>query len=368
MFVRALTPMALAGAFALPAGSAARPAVPLCAGHRAVPHVRGSQDHATAMGQSSETDMSSGQKFTMALARQSADTLAMAVTIDSIAQKWADGTGARHGRSDRQEGQATLSPAGEYYSMNSPGVDSGRRSSSVADQLVHVLPRIRVALANRATWTDTPDATTVAGRPGGQAAGDLGVHRAGDTTVGGTRHGSVRRASTATSGSGQSRDSRRPWTARQRAPEWCCSSHDGTFLGGAGSEDQAEAHAHRRRRRLRHRHQRHDEDRARELAGERPRPARSGRGTRRIRCARSPARSQQPRRITSSPSSRKRRVSPPGSASGSVPRQVRSSRQPRDSSAGPGHGAAAEQVARAAGCSRCSRGAPPAAPPSSTCR
>ena len=64
---------------------------------------------------------------------------------------------------------------------------------------------------------------------------------------------------------------------------------------------------------------------------------------------RKPGASHQPRSITSSPSSRKRRISPVGSSIGSVPRQVTSSRQPRFSFSGPGHRAAADQVAGAQG-------------------
>ena len=48
-----------------------------------------------------------------------------------------------------------------------------------------------------------------------------------------------------------------------------------------------------------------------------------------------PSRSHQPRKITSSPSSRNARRSPDGSDSGSAPRQVSSSRQPRESFSGP---------------------------------
>src|SRR6187200_2561218 len=48
-----------------------------------------------------------------------------------------------------------------------------------------------------------------------------------------------------------------------------------------------------------------------------------------------PSRSHQPRKITSSPSSRKDRVSPVGSVIGCVPRQASSRRLPRDSRVGP---------------------------------
>ena len=48
-----------------------------------------------------------------------------------------------------------------------------------------------------------------------------------------------------------------------------------------------------------------------------------------------PSRSHTPRSVTSSPSSRYRRVSPVGSVSGSLPRRVSSSRHPRDSRSRP---------------------------------
>ncbi len=69
--------------------------------------------------------------------------------------------------------------------------------------------------------------------------------------------------------------------------------------------------------------------------------------------------------MTSSPSSRKRRVSPDGSrAAACRPRSI-SSRLPQPSGVGRRDGAGAEEVAGLAGCSRCWCGARPSAPPSS---
>jgi hypothetical protein len=241
MFARAITPAALACALALPVGIAGAQSFHYAPGTNQYRMSVEAKITQTVMGQSNETDMSSGQKFTMALARQASDTLAMTVTIDSIAQNMGQmgpvpGMAALIGK----QVKATLSPAGEFYAMNSPGVDSVAALASVADQLVHVLPRIRIALAAKATWTDTTNSS--------QSQGGLEVKRQvisvytvqGDTTVGGTTAWKVNRASTATlSGSGQIQGQQASMDGTSKGTGMVLLSHDGIFLGGIGQEDQA---------------------------------------------------------------------------------------------------------------------------------
>ncbi|HUX35305.1 MAG TPA: hypothetical protein VMV51_15645 [Gemmatimonadaceae bacterium] len=237
MFVRALSPMALAGLLALPFGSAAAQQfqyAPGTAQYRMTVEAKVTQ---TAMGQSTETDVSSGQKFTMALSRPSADTLAMSLTVDSVAQMTPMGPVPGLDGLVGKKVQALLSPRGEYYSTYIAPTDTAAALTSVADQLVHVLPRIRVALTNGATWTDTLNATSM--QNGIELKRQvISVYTvAGDTTVGGTTARKITRASTSTtSGSGSIQGQAVTMDGTSTGTGVAVVTAGGAFIGSAGSE------------------------------------------------------------------------------------------------------------------------------------
>jgi hypothetical protein len=156
-------------------------------------------------------------------------------------------SGALYGRALSRAGQslaeaATLgrprTPCGPARAALQAAADSVAALASVADQLVHLLPRIRVALAAGATWTDTVNATT--------SQGGLELKRqviskytvAGDTTLGGKTAWKINRASTsATSGSGNIQGQNASMDGTSTGTGVVLLTHDGTFLGGAGQED-----------------------------------------------------------------------------------------------------------------------------------
>ena len=238
MSVRALTPAALACALALPFSAAAAQGFRYSAGTSQYRMSVDAKITQTVMGQSNETDVSSGQKFTMVLAKQSADTLAMMVTVDSIVQNTPMGPVPGLDALIGKHVKALLSPNGEFYTSISPEADSNAALASVADQLEHLLPRVRIALAAGATWTDTLNATT--------SQGGLELKRqviskytvAGDTTVAGRTAWKINRASTSsTSGSGNIQGQNAAMDGTSTGTGVVLLSHDGTFLGGIGTED-----------------------------------------------------------------------------------------------------------------------------------
>jgi hypothetical protein len=239
MLVRAFTPAAFAAALTLAAVGAGAQQFQYTTGtNRYLMSVRAKVTQ-TAMGQTSETELSADEKFTMDITMSAADTMAMTVTIDSIAQELAaagpmPGLDSLVGRKVR----AWLSRNGTFYASKVDTADTSAMFTSVAEPLVHLLPRIPVALARGASWTDTT-MTTV-------PQGGLDVKRtvvstytvAGDTTVGGTTAWNISRTSASTSaGSGtvQGHDATLDGTSTGTATVLV--SHEGTFLGGAGTED-----------------------------------------------------------------------------------------------------------------------------------
>jgi hypothetical protein len=239
MSARVLAPAALACALAMPCASATAQSFRYAPGvnqYRMTVEARITQ---TVMGQNNETSMSSGQKFTMALTRRAPDTLAMAVTIDSIAQNMGQmGPVPGMDKLVGQKVEALLSPAGDFYAPVARPADSVAALASVADQLEHLLPRIRVALAAGASWTDTVSGTT--------SQGGLELKRqvistytvAGDTTVNGATAWKIDRASTSTtSGSGMIQGQNASMDGTSKGTGVVLIGHAGTFLGGSGQEN-----------------------------------------------------------------------------------------------------------------------------------
>ncbi|MDE3152321.1 MAG: hypothetical protein KGL93_08735 [Gemmatimonadota bacterium] len=237
MFVRALTPTALAVALALPFATVQAQQFHYAPG---TSHYRMTVDAKvtqTVMGQSNDATLNSGQKFTMALAQQAPDTLAMTVTIDSIGQTTSLGPTPGLDSLVGQKVQAFLSPTGEFYAKHL-GADTVAALASIADQLVHILPRIRVPLAKGATWSDTLTESTL--------QSGLNVKRqvistftvAGDTTIGGATAWEItRKSNSTTSGLGNIQGQNATMDGTSTGSGLVFLTHDGTFVGGTGSED-----------------------------------------------------------------------------------------------------------------------------------
>ncbi|MGH7670905.1 MAG: hypothetical protein ACRENQ_15575 [Gemmatimonadaceae bacterium] len=237
MFVRAITPAALACALMLPFGTAAAQQFRYAPGASHYHMTVEAKITQTVMGQTNDAELNSAQKFTLALAQQAPDTLAMTVTIDSITQTTSMGPTPSLAALMGKHVQALLSPSGEFYSKGVVG-DTAAALESVADQLVHILPRIRKPLAPGATWTDTSSLSTV--------QSGLNVTRqvistfivAGDTTIDGTTAWKINRnSSSTTSGSGNLQGQNASIDGTSTATGEVFLSHDGNFLGGQAEEN-----------------------------------------------------------------------------------------------------------------------------------
>jgi hypothetical protein len=238
MFARAITPAALAVALVVPFAAASGQQfqyAPGTAQYRMTVDAKVTQ---TMMGQNNENEVTSGQKFTVALSRAATDTLAMVVTIDSIAQMTPAGPMPGLDSLVGKKVQALLAPNGQFYSSQVGTPDSSGMLSSVSSQLVHFLPAIRAALANGATWTDTVSATT--------SQNGLELKRTvistytvdGDTVVEGTKAHRLRRASTSTtSGSGTMQGQAVTMQGTSTGNGVAVVTADGAFLGSSNSEN-----------------------------------------------------------------------------------------------------------------------------------
>ncbi|MDE3052677.1 MAG: hypothetical protein KGL38_10305 [Gemmatimonadota bacterium] len=239
MFARALTPAALAAAFALtlaPAASAQQfRYAPGTAQYRMTVDAKVTQ---TMMGQNNQNEVTSGQKFTVALARQAGDTLSMDVTIDSLAQMTPLGPMPGLDSLIGKKVHALLSSSGEVYSSRVDAADSATMLASISSQLVHFLPAIHAALTDGATWTDT--VSTNSNQNG------LNLKRTvisrytvdGDTTVGGAQAHKLRRESTSTtSGSGTMQGQAVTMSGTSTGTGVAVVTSNGTFLGSTNTED-----------------------------------------------------------------------------------------------------------------------------------
>ncbi len=237
MSVRAFPLMALAATLALPVRSAAAQHFRYAPGTAQYRLTVDANITTTAMGQSSNNEVTSMQKFTMALANQSADTLAMSVTIDSISQMTPMGAAPGLDSLMGKKVRALVSPAGEYFSTQVDPADSAGLLASVADQVVHVLPRIRGGLADGSTWTDTLVTSTTQGGLQLRTQVISTYKVSGDTTVHGTKGRKLMRVSTATtSGTGTIQGQAVTMEGTSAGTGVAVVTPEGAFLGSAGGE------------------------------------------------------------------------------------------------------------------------------------
>lgn len=190
-----------------------------------------------AMGQKQEFESSNNQVMTVTLSRPTRDTLAMTVVVDSISFAGSMGPPPGADKLARLKVDARLSPSGAYFASSSTRDTSVDLSAPLAEAMGRFLPRIRVRLANGASWSDT---TTGRTKQGGMEVDRKTFSRyrvAGDTTIAGERSWKVlKNDSTAMSGSGMAQGASMTMEGTAIGTGMLLLSQKGTYMGGEGDE------------------------------------------------------------------------------------------------------------------------------------
>jgi hypothetical protein len=190
------------------------------------------------MGQKNDLTVSSGERFTLNLARQARDTLAMTVTVDSIGSESSMGPTPGLDALVGSHVMAWLSPSGQLYSSKLDANDPKGQFGGVGDEASRLLPRIRGALASGATWSDTVASSVTQGEMevDRRIVSDYTV--AGDTSIGDQRAWKVIRKSASTSnGRGSAQGQAMVVDGSSTGNGVLYLSVKGTFLGAESSEE-----------------------------------------------------------------------------------------------------------------------------------
>jgi hypothetical protein len=229
----------LLGSFAcVVAGSAGAQQFEYAAGswhYRVITNVVSTQE---VMGQKTDFTVSSGERFTLSIARQARDTLAMTVTVDSIASQSQMGPTPGLEALVGSHIMAWLSPSGQLYSSKLDANDPKGQFAGVGDEASRLLPRIRGALTPGATWSDTVSAAVTQGemQVDRRIVSDYTV--AGDTSIGDQRAWKLVRKSLSTSnGRGTAQGQAMVLDGSSTGAGVLYLSLKGTFLGGESTED-----------------------------------------------------------------------------------------------------------------------------------
>lgn len=108
-----------------------------------------------AQGQKVEQEVTSEQRLTVVLGRQSRDTLSFAMTLDSAKVQTSAGPAPDLSSLIGLKVTGALSPIGLLYVTKAPEGPGSEMTRPLADELSRFLPRLRAALAVGTTWTDT---------------------------------------------------------------------------------------------------------------------------------------------------------------------------------------------------------------------
>jgi hypothetical protein len=190
-----------------------------------------------AMGQKVDADVATDEKLTLSLARQAKDTLAMTVTIDSMASKSSMGPTPGMDSLVGAKILAWVSPSGQFYSSR-VALGASSQVATVADEVSRLLPRIRAILVNGATWSDTGSSKTM--------QQGLEITRrvvsqftvAGDTVFGTEKAWKLSRKSSATTaGSGQMQGQAMSMQGSSNGTGVLYLTAKGVFIGGEITED-----------------------------------------------------------------------------------------------------------------------------------
>jgi hypothetical protein len=192
-----------------------------------------------AQGQKVEQEVTSEQKLTLVLGRQSRDTLSFSVTLDSAKVTTTAGPSPDLSAVLGLKVTGALSPIGLVYAAKGP--DGAKPElAALADELTRFLPRLRPALSVGATWTDTT--------AGKVTQMGIALDRTvittskvvGDTTFGGERAWRIERSTQAKfAGSGTMDGQPLTMEGTAKGAEQIYVGRTGVYLGGLGNNSAA---------------------------------------------------------------------------------------------------------------------------------
>jgi hypothetical protein len=186
-----------------------------------------------AQGQKVEQEVTSEQKLTVVLGRQSRDTLRFAVSLDSAKVQTAVGPAPDVSSLLGLKVTGSLSPVGVVYASNGPEGSGAEMAAPLADEMTRFLPRLRPTVSVGATWTDT-----TAGK-----VNQMGVSLdrsvittsrvVGDTTYQGERAWRIERTTQASfAGSGTSQGQPLTMEGTSKGSDNIFVGRNGVYLGG----------------------------------------------------------------------------------------------------------------------------------------
>lgn len=186
-----------------------------------------------AQGQKVEQDVTSEQRLTVVLGRQSRDTLRFTMTLDSARVQTSAGPAPDLSALLGLRVTGALSPVGLLYARQGPEGPGAEMTAPIADEMSRFLPRLRSALAVGATWTDTSSGKVE----------QMGVSLdrtvittskvVGDTTYQGERAWRIERTTEARfAGSGTSQGQPLTMEGTSKGSDSFYVARSGTYLGG----------------------------------------------------------------------------------------------------------------------------------------
>jgi hypothetical protein len=186
-----------------------------------------------AQGQKVDQEVTSEQKLTVVLGRQSRDTLRFAVSLDSAKVQTSAGPVPDVSSLLGLKVTGSLSPVGVVYASNAPEGSVAEMAAPLADEMTRFLPRLRPAISVGATWTDT-----TAGK-----VSQMGISLdrsvittsrvVGDTTYQGERAWRIERTTEASfAGSGTSQGQPLTMEGTSKGSDQIFVGRNGVYLGG----------------------------------------------------------------------------------------------------------------------------------------
>ena len=186
-----------------------------------------------AQGQKMEREVTSEQKLTLVLGRQSRDTLSFAMTLDSAKVEASAGPPPDLSALIGLKITGALSPFGVVYVSKAPEGPNPDMTAAIADEMSRFLPRLRPTLTAGTTWTDT---TTGKVNQMGIALDRTLISTfkvVGDTTYEGQRALRIDRTTQASfAGSGTSQGQPLTMEGTSQGSDNLFVGRNGTYLGG----------------------------------------------------------------------------------------------------------------------------------------